>query len=194
MVYSAMGSVSTGLGPSILVRLTKGELPGTRDFCFSALLGLVSVRAVPNNPVYSFFATRGSLAPFFIRLSLASVFFYHGVQKTFGWFNGPGWTKTLTLWTSAENYNIPYVVGALVLVAGLTVCIALLLGLFTRLAALTVVLIMGGLLIFTQEGASFDAVEFPIVLIAAGISLMITGGGYLSIDRAISVNLLPQVG
>ena len=100
----------------------------------------------------------------------------------------------MALWTSAENYDIPYVVGALVLIAGLTVCIALLLGLFTRLAALTVVLIMGGLLMFTQEGASFDAVEFPIVLIAAGISLMITGGGYLSIDRAISVNLLPQVG
>ncbi len=157
-------------------------------------MGLVSVRAVPNNPVYSFFATRGSLAPFFIRLSVAAVFFYHGVQKTFGWFGGPGWTKTLALWTSPESYNVPYVVGALVLITGLTVCIALLFGLFTRLAALTVVLIMGGVLIFTQEGASFDAVEFPIVLIAAGLSLMITGGGYLSLDRAISVNLLPQVG
>ena len=122
------------------------------------------------------------------------MFFYHGVQKTFGWFGGPGWTKTLALWTSAESYNVPYVVGALVLVTELAVCIALLFGLFTRLAALAVVLMMGGVLIFTQEGASFDAVEFPIVLIAAGLSLMITGGGYLSMDRAISVNLLPQVG
>jgi putative oxidoreductase len=167
---------------------------GTRDFYFSAVLGLVSVRAVPNNPVYSFFATRGSLAPFFIRLSLASVFFYHGVQKTFGWFGGSGWTNTLALWTSAESYNVPYVVGAFVLVAEVAVSIALTFGLFTRLAGLAVVCMMGGVLIFTQEGASFDAVEFPVVLIAAGLSLMITGGGYLSLDRAISVNLLPQVG
>jgi hypothetical protein len=33
-----------------------------------------------------------------------------------------------------------------------------------------------------------------LVLLAAGLSLLITGGGHFSLDRAISVNLLPQVG
>ena len=147
-----------------------------------------------NNPVYSFFATPGSFAPFFLRLALAAVSFYHGVQKTFGWFGGPGWNSTIALWTSAENYNLPYVVVALLLVTELAVCLALLFGFLTRLAALAVVLIMGGILIFVQEGSTFEAVEFPILLIAAGLSLMITGGGHFSVDRAISVNLLPQVG
>ena len=147
-----------------------------------------------NNPVYSFFATPGSFAPVFLRLALAAVSFYHGVQKTFGWFGGPGWNSTIALWTSPENYNLPYVVVALFLVTELAVCLALLFGFLTRLAALAVVFIMGGILIFVHEGSTFEAVEFPILLIAAGLSLMITGGGHFSVDRAISVNLLPQVG
>ena len=147
-----------------------------------------------NNPIYSFFATPGSFAPFFLRLALAAVSFYHGAQKTFGWFGGPGWNSTIALWTSAENYNLPYLLVALLLVAELAVCLALLFGFLTRLAALAVVLIMGSILIFFLEGSNFEAVEFPILLIAAGLSLMITGGGYFSVDRAISVNLLPQVG
>ena len=165
-----------------------------RHFCFSPRTRLASVRGVSNNPVYSFFATPGSFAPFFLRLALAAVSFYHGVQKTFGWFGGPGWNSTIALWTSAENYNLPYVVVALLLVTELAVCLALLFGFLTRLAAFAVVLIVGGILIFVQEGSTFEAVEFPILLIAAGLSLMITGGGHFSVDRAISVNLLPQVG
>jgi putative oxidoreductase len=165
-----------------------------RHFCFSPRTRLASVRGVSNNPVYSFFATPGSFAPFFLRLALAAVSFYHGVQKTFGWFGGPGWNSTIALWTSAENYNLPYFVVALLLVTELAVCLALLIGFLTRLAALAVVFIMGGILIFVHGGSTFEAVEFPILLIAAGLSLMITGGGYFSVDRAISVNLLPQVG
>ena len=165
-----------------------------RHFCFSPRTRLASVRGVSNNPVYSFFATPGSFAPVFLRLALAAVSFYHGVQKTFGWFGGPGWNNTIALWTSAENYNLPYVVVALLLVTELAICLALLFGFLTRLAAFAVVFLMGGILIFVHGGSTFEAVEFPMLLIAAGLSLMITGGGHFSVDRAISVNLLPQVG
>ena len=147
-----------------------------------------------NNPVYSFFATRGSFAPLFIRLALAVIFFFHGLQKTFGWFGGRGWTDTIALYTSAENYGLPYLLAVFFLVAQLAVPIALLFGFLTRLAALAVILMISGLLIFVQEVTSFEAIELPIVLIAAGLSLLITGGGYFSLDRAISVNLLPEVG
>ena len=109
------------------------------QFCFSPRTRLASVRAVSNNPVYSFFATPGSFAPFFLRLALAVVSFYHGVQKTFGWFGGPGWNSTIALWTSADTYNLPYVLVALLLVVELAVCLALLFGFLTRLAALAVV-------------------------------------------------------
>jgi putative oxidoreductase len=155
---------------------------------------LVSVRAVSSNPVYSFFATPASFAPFFLRIALAAVFFFHGVQKTFGWFGGPGWSNTIALWTSADNYGLPYVLAAFFLVGELAVCLALFFGFLTRLAALAVVAIMGGILIFVQDTTTFESVEFPILLIAVGLSLMITGAGSFSMDRAISVNLLPQVG
>jgi putative oxidoreductase len=122
------------------------------------------------------------------------VFFFHGLQKTFGWFGGGGWTHTIALYTSAENYGLPYLLAALFLVTQLAVPIALLFGFLTRLAALAVILMISGLLLFVQEVTSFEAVELPIVLIAAGLSLLITGGGYFSMDRAISVNLLPEVG
>jgi putative oxidoreductase len=149
---------------------------------------------VANNPVYSFFATRGSFAPFFLRLAVAAIFFYHGMQKTLGWFGGDGWQKTMTLWTSAEGYGLPSLVVAFLLVAEVGVSLGLLFGFLTRLAALAVVMIMAVVLIFVHGGTTFEAVEFPLVLLAAGLSLLITGGGHFSLDRAISVNLLPQVG
>jgi putative oxidoreductase len=158
------------------------------------LTPLVSVRGVSNNPVYSFFATPGSFGPFFLRLALAVIFFYHGVQKTLGWFGGDGWTRTTELWTSSEGYNLPYIIVAFLLIAELAVCLGLLFGFLTRLAALAVVIIMGIVLIFVHGGTTFEAVEFPLILLAAGLSLIATGGGYFSLDRAISVNLLPSVG
>jgi putative oxidoreductase len=149
---------------------------------------------VPNNPVYSFFATPGSFAPSFLRLALAAVFFYRGVQQTFGWFGGAGWKQTIDLWTSADGYNLPYIIVAFLLIAELAVCVALFFGFLTRLAAFAVVIIMGIVLIFVHRGSTFEAIEFPLVLLATALSLVITGGGHLSIDRAISVNLLPHVG
>jgi putative oxidoreductase len=171
-----------------------GEGESNDTFAFPTLGGLLASGAVPNNPVYSFFATRGSLAPVFLRLALAVVFFFHGVQQTFGWFGGRGWTNTIALWTSAENYGLPFVLAALILVAQLAVPLALLFGFLTRLAAFAVVLMIAGWLIFVQEVTRFESAEFSIVVIAAALSLVITGGGSFSLDRAISVNLLPQVG
>ena len=155
---------------------------------------LVIVRAVANNPVYSFFSTRGSFAPFFLRLAVAAIFSYHGGQKTFGWFGGEGWQKTLALWTSAEGYSLPFLVVAFLLVAVIAVSLGFLFVFLSMLASLAVVVIMAVILIFVHGGTTFEAVEFPLVLLAAGLSLLITGAGYFSIDRAISVNLLPQVG
>ena len=115
-----------------------------------------------NNPVYSFFATRGSFAPCFLRLAVAAIFFYHGGQKSLGWFGGEGWQKRTALWTSAEGYGLPYLVVALLLVAEIAVSLGLLFGFLTRLAALAVVIIMAVILIFVHGGTTFEAVEFPL--------------------------------
>lgn len=147
-----------------------------------------------NNPVYSLFATPGSFAPFFLRMALAAVFFYHGSQKAFGWFGGDGWQATIELWAQAPGAHLPYVVMSVVIVAEVAAAIGLFLGFLTRLAGLSVFLIMGGALFYIHGGTTFDAVEYPLVLMAAGVALAFIGGGHLSVDRLISSNLLPVVG
>lgn len=147
-----------------------------------------------NNPVYSLFATPATFAPFFLRMALTAVFFYHGSQKAFGWFGGDGWEATMALWTGAAGVHLPYAVVALLIVAELVAAVGLFFGFLTRLAGLCVFVIMAGALFYIHGGTTFDAVEYPLVLMAAGISLFFIGGGHLSIDRAISSNLLPYVG
>ncbi len=155
---------------------------------------LASVRAVSNNPVYSLFATPGSFAPFFLRLSVAAIFFFHGAQKAFGWFGGGGWHATMESWSSAEGPGLPAAVTVALIVAQLVVPMGLVLGFLTRLAALAVVVIMAGELYYVSGGATFDAVQLPLMILAAGLALLFIGGGHLSVDRGISKNLLPYVG
>ena len=125
-------------------------------------------------------------------MALSAVFFYHGSQKAFGWFGGDGWQETMALWTSAVS--LPYIVVALLVVLELAVVAGLFLGFLTRLAGLGVFVIMGGAMFYVHGGTTFEAVEYPLVLMAAAIALVFIGGGHLSIDRAISSNLLPYIG
>ena len=119
-------------------------------------------------------------------MALSAVFFYHGSQKAFGWVGGDGWQETMALWT--------YLVVALLVVVELAVVAGLFLGFLTRLAGLGVFVIMAGAMFYIHGGTTFEAVEYPLVLMAAAIALVFIGGGHLSIDRAISCNLLPYVG
>lgn len=146
------------------------------------------------NPVYSFFHTPGSLGPCLLRLTLAVIFGFHACRKIFGWFGGEGWDVTLTAWTADSGMNLPYVVAAAVVVLEGIASLALFVGLFTRLAAFIAALIMGCALFLLPTTAGFSDVEYPLALVAMGLALVFSGAGALSIDRAISRALLPDVG
>ena len=146
------------------------------------------------NPVYAFFTTPRSLAPFFLRITLAVIFFYHGAQKAFGWFGGDGWSGTIALWSRSEGIHLPAFFVGLMIIAEVTVSLGLLFGFLTRLAAIVVVILMASSLMFVHGGTTFEAVEFPLVVMAVGISLLLTGGGCFSMDRRVSATLLPTVG
>ncbi len=155
----------------------------------------VSVRPVSSNPVYLFFATRANLGPLVLRLALATIFFYHGTRAVFGWFGGDGWQATIAAWTeSSSGFSLSYIMAAFVMVADVLISVALFFGFLTRLAALGVVLIMGGSLIFLYTYTTFESIELPVLVMTSGLSLFFLGGGSLSIDRAIGTNLLPYVG
>lgn len=148
-----------------------------------------------NNPVYHFFYTPGNAGPLVLRLAAAGVFFFHGAQKALGWFGGVGWHRTIETWTSATGLGLPAVIAPLVMVAELVICAGLFLGFFTRLAGLGVVLIMSGALFAIGKGSpGLLDLELPLMVWAAGLALFCLGGGAISVDRAISKNLLPVVG
>ena len=127
-------------------------------------------------------------------MALAVFFFFHGTQKVFGWFGGDGWQGTVALWTDPNGLSLSYAMIAIVMVAEVVVSIGLFFGILTRIAAAVAVLIMAGSLFYIEGGLSFEAVELPLVVIAAGLALIFMGGGLLSLDRSLSTKLLPHVG
>jgi putative oxidoreductase len=156
---------------------------------------LLGISFVTKNPVYFFFYTPGNAGLLVLRLAVAGIFFFHGTQKAFGWFGGPGWQGTIERFASPEGFGLPAVLTMLVIVLEVAVCPSLFFGFLTRLSGLAVVAVMSGaMLALGRTATGFASVEFPFILWACGFALLCAGGGALSVDRAISKNLLPVVG
>ncbi len=125
---------------------------------------------------------------------LAAVFLYHGGQKMFGWFGGEGWTATLGTWTSVDGLGLPLALAMAAVVGEMLVAVAMFFGFFTRLAALGVMVIMAGAIVIVHAGEGISANEYPAALGMVAFALLFLGGGRLSLDRALSAQLLPGFG
>lgn len=134
------------------------------------------------------------LAPAIARLTLGLVLFPHSAQKVLGLFGGAGPQGTYAAMTS--NLGLPgWLAIAAIMVEALAV-IGLVLGLFTRFAALCAMAIMIGAtsVVHWQNGffmnwAGRKAGEgFELHILAFGLALvcLLLGGGIVSMDRAIS--------
>lgn len=122
-----------------------------------------------------------------IRALPGVVFTYHGAQKVFGAFGGPG-IEGFAGWLASMNVPMPTVnawaAGLTEFVGG----IALILGLGVRIVGLplTVTMLVAA---FMVHGKAFSAqnngMEYPLTLafIAAGLAL--TGAGRVSLDALI---------
>ncbi|MDD5199860.1 MAG: DoxX family protein [Terrimicrobiaceae bacterium] len=147
-----------------------------------------------SNPVYAFFATPKSFGPFFLRLLLAAVFLFHGGQQGLGWFGGEGWSATILDWSRSDGLHFPVWVSAFVVGTEILASAAFFLGFFTRLFAFGVMSVMAGALWFVHAAQGVTSSEYPFALLIVALSLVCMGGGRLSLDRAISEQLLPAVG
>ncbi len=127
-------------------------------------------------------------------MALTSIFVYHGGREAFGWFGGGGWHHTIEAFTSVQGMNLPYLIAVAAIVAKVGVCLSLFFGFLTRLGGLLVAAITAVTLISMTSGVGFEAIEFYLLMLTTGLALTFIGGGYFSVDRAISNNLLPQVG
>ena len=117
-----------------------------------------------------------------LRLVLGGIFFKAGAGKLFGWFGGFG-IEGVTMFF--EKLGIPYphyqayLVGSVEFLGGL----ALILGLFTRLAVIPLAITMIVAILTAHKDGDF---YYPLVILASCIALFDVGSGCPSIDKKIS--------
>jgi putative oxidoreductase len=135
---------------------------------------------------------RDALAPLVLRLTLATIFIYHGFDKVAGKDNDLGSKWASKAWEqqrepppAALQFHISqFAVAWGELLGG----IALALGLLTRLAAAGLIIIQLGAIytVTFQKGFSFASGggwEYNFALLGMCLALIVGGGGWLAVDR-----------
>jgi len=144
-----------------------------------------------------FFMTDDSWSGLILRVTLGVVMFPHGAQKLLGWFGGPGFSGALSGFT---NMQIPAPLAILVILGESFGAVALILGLFTRLAAFGILSNMLGAIALVHWKFGFfmnwagkqpgEGFEYHLLAIAISIAILIGGAGRWSVDRAIDRRLI----
>lgn len=140
------------------------------------------------------FKTNSSWAPFFARIVLGVIFFAHGSQKVLGWFGGGGWQGTIQFFE--QSLGIPPALTTIVMLLEFLGGIAIILGFLTRLASLGIILVMLGAIYKVHLAHGFflnfacapdrgHGIEYNLALIGLSLSLLIWGGGKLSVDQLL---------
>jgi putative oxidoreductase len=132
--------------------------------------------------------TSNDIAPLVLRVLVGIIFAAHGSQKLFGWLGGYGLTGTGQFFDSLGLHP-----GALMaLLAGSAEFfggVALVLGLLVRPAgAVTAFTMLVAILsVHMSKGFFVDkgGIEYALALFAASSSLVFSGGGHASVDRAL---------
>jgi putative oxidoreductase len=127
-----------------------------------------------------------SLGLLVLRLVLGWIFIYHGSQKLFGAFGGAGMGGEQGFVAAITGMNLPVLPG--VAWAWMAACgeffggLFVFLGLLTRLAAIPIIVTMLVAIKAVTGSKGFSGYEFNLTLIAMGVTLVLTGGGLVSLD------------
>jgi putative oxidoreductase len=131
--------------------------------------------------------SKNTLVPLLLRLALAAIFIYHGLELVWGPDNqwGTSWMNKMKM-----DYPAPAPVQALVAWGELLGGVAMALGLLTRLAALGIVIIMTGAIATVHWPYGFVDVErrgyeYNFAIIVMCLCLMLGGAGPLSLDSFV---------
>ncbi len=134
-------------------------------------------------------ATQNTFAPLALRLPVGVIFAAHGSQKLFGWFGGYGLEGT-GQWMASIGLEPGVLMAALSGSAEFFGSLLILLGLATRPAALVAAftMVVAILSVHIHNGLfmSNNGYEFGLALLAATVSLVISGGGRASVDQLLS--------
>ena len=130
-----------------------------------------------------------------LRLVLGLVISAHAAQKVFGWFGGPGFMGTVEIFV---GIGIPPALAVAAIVIEAVSCVCIVIGFMTRLSAIGIIIIMIGAIVtyvgpngffmnwFGQMDPGLEGYEYHLLAIAMGITVVVRGGGALSVDRIFS--------
>lgn len=134
-------------------------------------------------------STRESSAALALRIPVGIIFAAHGAQKLFGWFGGYGLEGTGQFFSSVglnPGYLMALLAGGAEFLGGL----ALVLGVVVRPAAasLAFAMLIAIFAVHFKKGFFLDkgGYEYALALLAASLSLLFSGAGRLSVDRALT--------
>jgi putative oxidoreductase len=120
-----------------------------------------------------------NLALFLIRIASALAFLYHGSAILLGAFGGPGPLRF------AAYLRAPAAVGYLVGLAQFAGGLALLLGIFVRVGAACLIIVMLGAIFLVHLPHGFDigkgGLEYALTQLLIALALLITGPGRYSL-------------
>ena len=127
------------------------------------------------------------------RVVLGIIFFAHGAQKMLGWYGGPGLASTMRTFT--EHLHLPSTLAFLVIAGELISGVGLIVGLFSRIAALFIVLTMMGAIatVHFRFGLFMDwfgsqkghGIEYHLLAIALALVVVVKGAGAFSLDGLV---------
>jgi putative oxidoreductase len=128
-----------------------------------------------------------------LRLTLGIVFFAHGAQKALGWFGGYGFAGTLGAFAKA---GMPTPLALFVILTEFLGSLALIFGVFARVASAAIVVLMAGAIATVHAQFGFymnwfgqqkgEGFEYHLLAIAVAVAILIRGAGAVSVDRALS--------
>jgi putative oxidoreductase len=134
-----------------------------------------------------------SLGLFLLRIILGAVFFAHGAQKVFGWFGGYGLTGTVGYFKNVVK--VPALLAYLGPFVEFLGGIALVFGVFTKVAALGIFIMMfvatlkvhfpQGFFLSGKGDGKGQGYEFSLTLAVISLVLVLLGGGIYSLDNLI---------
>ena len=123
-----------------------------------------------------------------LRIPVGIIFMAHGSQKLFGWFGGYGLEGT-GQWMASIGIEPGYLMALLAGSGEFFGGLFLLLGLLTRGAALVTAFTMLVAILTVHIGNGLfmanNGYEFGLALLAASVSLLISGSGKGALDNAL---------
>jgi putative oxidoreductase len=131
--------------------------------------------------------SRFGFALLLVRIAVAIVFLYHGSAILFGWFDGPGPVAFAGL------MHAPVMVAYLVGLAQFAGALAVLTGVFHRLGAVCIMIVMLGAIFLVHLPHGFSVAkggyEFALTEFLLALALLITGPGPWSLNSILPAPL-----